>query len=252
MSFNIRYGTATDGDNAWPRRREGLYEVVRAESPDVLCLQESLKFQVDEVRGALPGYGLVFAGRDDGLHQGEGCAILFRLDRFQLDASRTFWLSDTPEVVSNTWKAACLRVCTWAHLTDRASRRGFYVYNTHLDHMSEPAREKGLKLVLDRIAARERAGDPAILAGDFNDGEGSTTARLASDSLRETFRACHPALDRHGVGTFNGFKNKTDGEKIDYILVTPPIEVEKADIVRTMVGGHNVSDHFPVTASVSF
>lgn len=254
MSFNIRYGTAMDGENAWPRRREGLFEVLRTESPDILCLQEALKFQVDEINAALPGYGVVFAGRDDGLNEGEGCAILFKMDRFQLDASRTFWLSDTPEVVSNTWKAACLRICTWAHLTDRATKRGFYVFNTHLDHMSQPAREKGVRLVLDRIAARELQADPVILAGDFNDGERSETVRLAAEALSDTFRALHPPTptDHHGVGTFNGFKNKTDGERIDYLLVTRGVLIDQADIVRTMVGERNISDHFPVTASLRF
>jgi len=262
MSFNIRYGTAQDGDNHWTRRREGLFALLAHEAPDLIGLQEALKFQVDEMLAAMPHYGAVFAGRDDGEARGEACAILYDRRRFTLDSHATFWLSDTPDVVSNTWNAACLRICTWAHLRDTATGRAFYFYNTHLDHMNEDAREKGIRLVLDRIAARPDRAAPALLTGDFNDGERSDTVRLAARELIDTFRTLHPSSadphhasthpHYHGVGTFNGFKNKTDGEKIDYILATPGLQVLKADIVRTTHHGHNVSDHFPVTATLRF
>ena len=49
MSFNIRYGTARDGANAWPNRRELVFDVIRTFEPDILGLQEVLDFQVDEL-----------------------------------------------------------------------------------------------------------------------------------------------------------------------------------------------------------
>ena len=36
MSFNIRYGTANDGDNNWTLRRDFLVETIRAFDPDLL------------------------------------------------------------------------------------------------------------------------------------------------------------------------------------------------------------------------
>ena len=42
-----------------------------------------------------------------------------------------------------------------------------------------------------------------------------------------------------------------DGDKIDYILVTPDTEVSDATIVRTNRDGRYPSDHYPVTARVS-
>ena len=42
MSFNIRYGTANDGANRWPNRRELVFGVLREHDCDVVGLQEAL------------------------------------------------------------------------------------------------------------------------------------------------------------------------------------------------------------------
>jgi endonuclease/exonuclease/phosphatase family metal-dependent hydrolase len=250
MTFNVRYGSAPDGPNAWPKRRGLFMQVIRDAAPDVLGLQEALKFQVDEVAAAMPRFGLVRVARDDGKDKGESCAILYDTSRLRLEETATFWLSDTPEVVgSNTWGAACVRICTWARFTDRRGGRGFYVFNTHLDHISQKAREKSVALIIARMASRTHKDEPAILMGDFNSGESNPALHAAlASGLIDTFRAIHP--DEHTVGTFNDFKNKTDGDKIDYILTPPGVQVLDAAIVRTNDNGRTPSDHFPVTAKV--
>ena len=75
MSFNIRYGTARDGDNHWDKRKAFLAETVRAFGPDLLGTQETLAFQRDYLAGQLPGYGAFAAGRDDGKEAGEMAAL---------------------------------------------------------------------------------------------------------------------------------------------------------------------------------
>ncbi len=253
MTFNVRYGTARDGENDWAHRRAFFFDTIRAADPDVIGFQEALAFQVKEACAELPGYQVVYACREDGKEKGESCAILFRGARLSLDESGTFWLSDTPEIVgSNTWKAACVRICTWVRLTEKQSHRSFYVFNTHLDHVREEARVKGIGLILERIDARGHKDEPVILTGDFNAGEETPAARLAAEHLSDTYRAVHPrgAAGDEPAGTFNNFKNQKDGEKIDYIFVTPGTPVEAAEIVRTTREGRNASDHFAVTARV--
>jgi len=49
MTFNIRYGTADDGENHWRLRREQLYSLLREQQADVVGLQEALRFQIDEI-----------------------------------------------------------------------------------------------------------------------------------------------------------------------------------------------------------
>ena len=104
MTFNIRYGTAKDGENEWSARRDVLFDVIRNANPDLLGLQEALDFQIDEIMAAVPGYAVVGVGRDDGAEKGEYSAILFRRDRFHVAEAGTFWFSDTPSVVaSKSW-----------------------------------------------------------------------------------------------------------------------------------------------------
>jgi len=250
MSFNIRYGTADDGENRWERRRGQLFDLLKASDPDVIGLQEALHFQIDEILAAVPGYRMVGVGRTDGGQDGEYAAILYRASRLTVRRTGTFWLSDTPDVVrSNTWGAALERICTWAIFDDNRGTP-FYAFNLHLDHVSQPAREKSVTLLLDRVGARQPAL-PVVVLGDFNAGEANPATQAMLRTFRDSFRMRHP--DAKDVGTGNQFKLGTaSGEKIDYIFVEPATEVLGADIVRTSVDGRYPSDHFPVVAQIRF
>jgi endonuclease/exonuclease/phosphatase family metal-dependent hydrolase len=257
MTFNIRYGTANDGQNRWENRRELVCNVLRDNQPDVAGLQEALRFQLDEIRKVLTDYGELGVGRDDGNTQGEYAAILYRVEKFRVDESGTFWLSDTPEVPgSNQWGNACVRICTWARLIDKKSGKGFYIYNLHLDHVSQSGREKSVVLLTQRICSRKH-GDQFIVTGDFNAGEnnpailylkGRTELGSAANPIPmvDTFRILHQ--DSTDVGTVHSFKGGVTGEKIDYILVPKAAKVSESQIVRTSFGGYWPSDHFPVIA----
>ncbi len=259
MTFNIRNGLAQDGENHWRNRKQLVCDVIRQCSPDVLGLQEAFRFQLDEFNQRLPEYGEIGTGRDGGT-KGEYSAILYRKDRFEVGESGTFWLSDTPTTPSAHWGNNCLRICTWARLTDKNSRRSFYIYNTHLDHQSQPAREKGVRLIMQYMQKRMHQ-DPAVLMGDFNSGENNPvigylkgTGKFADPStapMVDSFRILYP--DTKVAGTSNsGFQGRSDGPKIDYIFVTPDTRTVEAAIVRTNREGRYPSDHFPVTAQLRF
>jgi endonuclease/exonuclease/phosphatase family metal-dependent hydrolase len=262
MSFNIRYGTANDGENRWEKRRELVFDLLRHQQSDVVGLQEALRFQIDEIREALPQYNELGVAREDGRTKGEYCAILYHQGRFSVDESATFWFSETPEVPgSSHWGNACVRICTWARFIDKKSGRAFYFFNLHLDHVSQPSREKSAALLAKRIRDRKHP-DPFVVTGDFNVGENNLVIRylkakasLGAEDEKEsanpvpmvdTFRVLHP--DAVEVGTFNGFQGKGDGEKIDYIFTQPGARVLDAQILRSAVDGRYPSDHFPVAA----
>ena len=171
MTFNIRYGTANDGENRWANRRDFLFEVVKGANADVIGLQEALDAQLQEIVAAVPAYAVVGVGRDDGRTKGEYAAILFRKDRLHVSDSGTFWFSDTPSVVASTsWGNTITRICTWARFVDRDGR-AFWHFNVHLDHISQPSREKSTALLAQRMAERRNLDEPAIVTGDFNVGE---------------------------------------------------------------------------------
>ena len=248
MTFNIRYGTANDGDNHWLKRREQLFALLRDQQPDVIGLQEALNGQIEEILQAVPGYAYVGVGRSDGRRAGEYAAILYRTARLHVRRSDTFWFSDTPGVVKSTsWGNQIERICTWAYFEDREGP-AFYAYNVHLDHLSQPSRERSVALLLARIGARDPRA-PVVVTGDFNAGEDNPAAVAMRGSFHDSFRVLHPGATE--VGTFNGFKpGQTAGDKIDFVFVEPGVEVLDAAIVRSSLDGRYPSDHFPVTARI--
>lgn len=257
MSFNIRLGTASDGFDHWAFRRDMLFDLLREEDADLVGLQEAYRFQIDEILTALPDYAVVGVGRDDGRARGETSAILYRRDRFYVAESGTFWFSDTPAVPgSRHWGNNITRISTWARFVDRDGS-AFWHFNLHLDHQSQPSRERSTELLLRRIEARTNPDEPVIVTGDFNVGEDNPAIHrlvgapgvMAPPAFVDTFRELYPA--EREVGTFTGFKlGATTGPKIDYVLVQPGTRVLSAAIVRTSRAGQYPSDHFPVTARI--
>jgi len=254
LSFNIRYGTARDGEDAWPKRREMVSKVIQDQAADFVGVQEALRFQLDAIGEDVSGYGEIGVGRDDGKTAGEYSAILFKKDRWSASDSGTVWLSDTPDKPgSKSWGNSIPRVVTWGRFTEKSTGRTVMVFNTHFDHQSQPSREKSAEFIKSLIA-KESQRNPFILMGDLNAGEDNPailTLKSETEGLPrivDTFRAVHP--DEKTVGTFNGFSGKSDGAKIDYIFVSEPMITHAAEIVRTSFDSRYPSDHFPVSAEV--
>jgi len=254
MSFNIRYGTADDGENAWPKRRELVFEMLREEAPHVVGLQETERFQLDELRTALPDYGEVGVGRDDGNTAGEYSPILYDKRRVEVLDQGTFWFAEQPATPGAiAWGANLPRICTWIRARDKSNGREFYFYNMHWDHESQNSRQRSADLVLKRISERANQDAPVVVTGDFNADEANPAfVRLVSSErlgLADTFRRTHP--EEKAVQTFHGFQGGSDrGGKIDAVLVSPEWEVKDARIVRTHRGKLYPSDHYPVTATI--
>jgi len=155
-----------------------------------------------------------------------------------------------------------VRICTWARLVDNTGEASncaaLYIFNTHLDHRSQPSREKAVRLIAERIAARSHP-DPVVVTGDMNAGERNPAVRFflggkggAGETgparFVDSYRALHP--DEKVVGTFHGFTGLAPGGKIDYVVVPPNAKVLEAEIIRISYDGRFPSDHFPVTARV--
>ena len=255
MSFNVRYETSDDpGDKNWRQRVIGVVRMIREEQPDVIGVQEAQHGQVADLWVSLPDYDFFGAARDDGQRTGEYAGLFYRRDRFEADATDqgTFWLSDHPEKPgSATWGNTFPRTATWMRLTDRATQRSFYVFNTHWDHRHQGSREKSASLLAARIKSRHHAAEPVVLLGDFNGVEKNPALeqlRREAD-LIDSFQLMHPRETART--TLHFWRGKRDGTlKVDHILVSKGAEIRSAEI-----RDHDqpmVSDHFPVTARVRF
>jgi endonuclease/exonuclease/phosphatase family metal-dependent hydrolase len=259
MSFNIRYGTARDGDDSWPLRRDRVVHAIRRFAPDLLGTQETLAFQRDELLLAFPGFAVLAAGRDDGREAGEMTAIFYVRDRFEPVASGHLWLSPTPDVPgSRGWDAALPRIASWVRLRDRElpEEPPLLFLNTHFDHVGEQARLESARL-LRRKAGELGAGCRIVVAGDFNAAEATPPyAALFTDDaegprLVDSFRTLAPRPSGP-EGTFNRFDPAViDGPRIDWIGCSADWRVIAAGIDRTVVAGRTPSDHWAVTTTLT-
>ncbi len=252
VTCNIRNAAADDGPNIWELRRDLLIETLRLQNADILGLQEVLASQAAELRAALPEYGFLGVGRDDGAEQGEFVPIFYRRQRFKLVDCGHFWLSPQPDQPGSIgWDAALPRMATWARLQFKdAPLAEIYVVNVHLDHSGQRARVESAKLL--RRLVESLGGRRMIVLGDFNCPPGSepywvlTEERSHPSALRDALAAL-PAAES---GTYHAFTGTPREGRIDWILVSPDIDASEPVIDRSARNGRYPSDHFPVAATL--
>jgi endonuclease/exonuclease/phosphatase family metal-dependent hydrolase len=253
MTYNIRLDVASDGENDWTHRKYFFNGQLQFYAPDVFGVQEAKPNQVVDIATALPQYGYVGIGRE-GIGKGESSNIFYSKEKFKVIESNTFWLSETPDVISMGWDAACNRVCTYALLKNKQSNKLFWVFNTHLDHIGEQARTKGLELILSRIEKLNINKYPVILMGDFNS-EPETDRIIALKNKMDDARTISKDKPFGPYGTFNNFKyNQATNLLIDYIFVSKgnAITVNKYAVLSDAKDLKYPSDHFPVFIEISF
>lgn len=251
MTFNIRTATADDGPNAWNLRRNLVIETIRGQKPDVIALQEVVLSQATELREALPEYGFVGVGRDDGAERGEFVPIFYRRQTFALLDSGYFWLSESPEHAGSVgWDAALPRIATWVQLRFKfAPLAEVRIVNVHFDHRGVRARTESAKLM--RRFSESLGGRALVVLGDFNCPPGSEPHRHLTDeginaaALSDVQAA--PAPSPVG-GTFHRFTGQPQPGRIDWILVSRRLEAMRTEVDRRSYGGRYPSDHFPVVA----
>ncbi|MBR6858564.1 MAG: hypothetical protein IKM75_00955 [Bacteroidales bacterium] len=250
MSFNVRYGTAKDGDFVWENRKDAACAMILDKHPAVFGVQEALDFQLTYFEEHCPGYRFVGVGREDGLHEGEHMAVFYDSNRIELLQWGTYWLSETPFQPSLGWDAACRRTATWTLLKDKATDRQFYFVNTHLDHVGKEARRRGLLLLVERIGAMNPDGYPMILTGDMNvypDDPCLNELRTLMQDSRQTAKVTDNDQTWHDWGKVTG------NPPIDYVFYAGFQGCDKFEVVREPYGGiAYVSDHYPVMATLRF
>lgn len=274
-TFNLRINVSVDKENAWPFRIHRASEAVKRIDPLFFGTQEGQYSMLADLQGQLAGYDWIGMGRRGG-REDEHCAIFFKKDQLEPMDQGHFSLSENPQQLGSiSWESSLPRICTWVRFRMKLRpETQFIVFNTHLDHRSQLAREKGISLIWHVIEQKRKAmGLPIVLMGDMNaepdnavirflrgettlaggisesgqTGETDSTDVInekASD-LIDAFTALPPSEQG---GSFHGFLGGREGTLIDYIFVSPEIRVANTSIFREQIDGGYPSDHYPVAA----
>ena len=249
-SYNIQMSPSSAGEKTyWPERRDAAKSLLAYHRFDIWGSQETYKHQIDYV---MPdGYGYIGVGRDDGATKGEYAPIFYNKAKLEVLKSGTFWISETPDVVSYGWdETKYHRIVTSAILTEKESGIRFRVTATHMP-LAATARANGAKLIVERELARGE-NIPSFLLGDMN----APPDDAATTTFGTCWTNCYDAipLEEH-VGpqsTYNGHNLSKDLTKpesrIDYVYFrgagVTPLNYKVDD---TKYNGVWTSDHFPVS-----
>lgn len=248
MSCNVRCISPTDlGKKSWFYRADLIMQGIEKEQPSVIGFQEATKWQYSYLCDTLSSYDSVITYRDDAFNS-EGCPIFYRSDIYTLIDKGSFWLSETPDVMSKSWGAQFNRVCSYVILKDNATGTEFVVFNTHLSHVSDEARINGIQVVLDKIA--EFGSKPAVLMGDLNTKEDSETYKSATNNF---YDAKYQTENTMTSCTYQDWGEQLDRECIDYVMISKQgLKVNSYKVVTDTYDGVYSSDHFPLSVSISF
>ena len=244
MSYNIRHtGEKKDtGVKHWDARKFATINMMRAEKPDVVGMQEVKADQKDYLIEQLPEYQPVMQSKSNTKF------IMFRKDRFTLLDQGNFWLSETPDVPSKGWGSISERATLWIKLKENATGKEFYVFNTHLDVKSREARIKGAAMCTQQMKKICGTRTPQFIVGDMNSFEVDELLKF-EEALKDARKT---SKETNHQPTYNGF-GKTDVDFAHdhiYYLNAKPVRFQ-------LLNGKNygvefISDHFPIMFTAKF
>ena len=231
MSFNI---LTTKPDEA---RINRVVQTILNASPDTIGLQEASPYWIDVLKEKLKDtYTYVGEGRDGG-HNGEYSCVFYKKDKFELLDSHTYWLSETPEIVSWHPDSAYIRIMTYAKLKNKETGQVFTHVNTHLDNESKEARIFQAS-VLMRFTA-EFKDMPVFITGDFNCVSTEETYKTVINGGFSNAALIAPKAEKQATFPENG-------KVIDFCFCNDfayPLEYE---VIDDKIDGQYPSDHCPI------
>ncbi len=249
ISLNLRYDKPDPGDRAWSLRRAAVLDLIREAQPDLLGTQEGKAHQILELHRALPNYQSI--GRDRrGTGYDERCTILYRRDRLTCERHGDFWLSETPDEpgsITESWGNPMPRMVTWGIFRTPASLRPLLLANTHLDYDSATARERGAKLIGDRLRALGLDTHFCFLTGDFNCDPDSPPRQYFSDEL--PLRDALAGLPIEAQMSYHEYSDRSF-RPIDTVYYHSHLHLRSACVDRAKRQGIWVSDHCAAIARI--
>ncbi len=252
ISYNIKSGGKKDLSPQ--NRKDKIKKILDEQSADVMGIQEATPFWMENLPEMFgEKYDIVGVGRSDD-ESSEANPILYLKEKYNLIDSGTFWLSDTPDIMSNTWGASFNRICTYVVLENKQTGFRFAQFNTHFDHTSTEATEKSADLIIEKIA--QIAPDlPIVLMGDFNSNPSSVVYQKLSNAFTDASKIAISCDTGKTGRTYHGhelFLQTFSGEPIDYFFVNDGcLIVEKFEIIDEKVDGIYPSDHYPLMCDLT-
>lgn len=261
ISFNLKRDAPLARKHNWAQRKEAATQLIRSSNALVIGVQELMPQMRRDVEELLAeDYTVAGFGRYYGVKKNhdEHSDIFVNKHLARLCYCKTFWLSNYPEQYgSKALLAFFPRICTVAEVRILATGQKIRVFNTHLDHISGPARNLAVRIILEYMQRyNEREQLPMILMGDLNANYNSRAVRILRENLHEySFQLTDVYTqfnEKDLTNTYHHFAGtyKPGKSPIDYIFVSDEFEVLESHVYTQTVDGRYPSDHFPLVSTV--
>ncbi|RSL59252.1 hypothetical protein CEP54_007384 [Fusarium duplospermum] len=267
MTYNIRYSVdpskAEEGEELWPIRRPLMaaqlnYEL--AGRPDSLvCMQEVTYPQAMDLQDDLgDDWALIGGGRRDGAKKGELSPIFYRRSVWNLEQTKTYWLSKTPDKAGSIgWDAELPRVVTVGRFRHIHTGARVVYMCTHFDWKGKRSQEHSAVMIIDladRWSSHKRESLPVFVAGDLNATPESPAYHLMATQLYD-LKYEVPSNKRFGhQTTYTGFTlDESDDMELDHMFVRDPMDISYKSfaVLNTRYDdGIFISDHRPIVVDM--
>lgn len=232
MSFNVG-GTHMKFSNKDKKGNiKEFKDFILLEQPDIVCLQERTKWQVDIFKD-------IFLNLESYPSSGLGTCIY---SRYPIK-NKGVLANDTP-FNNATWvdilvEDNLLRVYSLhlssnkvTNLTDNVKQiwdESLYILDKYNEHSIR--RAKQVQQILNHA---KKCKHPVFITGDFNDVPQSYIYRMIANEYDDVFL-------EHGNGLAKTFRTKFPGLRIDYAFTDNRLSALDHDIIKT-----ELSDHYPI------
>ena len=269
MSFNILQSKDEGEGHTWAEYRETpCREMFTATNPDIICLQECRRTQLNFMKDRFPQYsyfqyakdGVKKAGYenvekcdDDNIFQNGGHrdVIALRTDKFSMLDWGRFWFSETPDVSSYAGDlfvdGGTPKLTLWLKVRERATGIVFYVWTTHFFPSGVTGRLQCGIMSAQRMKAECPDDAPVFFCGDLN----VTYEHDALKPIREYMQSAgKTAATTNYQATYTGFRTDPNTwTYIDHIFYRNAAAVTYKVVQEPLANGTSVcSDHFPIYA----
>lgn len=269
MSFNILQSKDEGEGHTWAEYRQApCQEMFTATDPDIICLQECRRTQLNFMKDRFPQYsyfqyakdGVKVAGYenvekcdDDAIFQNGGHrdVIALRTSRFAMLDWGRFWFSETPDVSSYAGDlfidGGTPKLTLWLKVRELATGVVFYVWTTHFFPSGVTGRLQCGIMSAQRMQAECPDNAPVFFCGDLN----VTYEHDALKPIRDYMQSAgKTATTTNYQATYTGFRTDPNTwTYIDHIFYRNATADTYKVVQEPLANGTSVcSDHFPIYA----
>jgi endonuclease/exonuclease/phosphatase family metal-dependent hydrolase len=257
LTYNVQVFNLL-GSNTFGEKQEEMLQKIKAENPDIICLQEFYTNQgkglnistIDNMLSAYPykhvywinkssvaKYGLVIYSKYPIIKKG---SIGFQDSYNASIYSDILFEEDTLRLFNN-------------HLQSIKFNRDDYQFISNQSKFNQKEKLKAVQDISNRLKRAfikrsdqanllsrkiEKSPHPVIVCGDFNDTPVSYTYRKIKGKLDDTFVNA-------GIGFANTYVGKFPSYRIDFVFHSKEMETKSFGVPQI-----EYSDHYPVTAEI--